>query len=398
METAVKEPGRRKILFVEGNLDGTIGGSYYSLLFLAAGLNKQLYEPIVVFHSDNALISQFRSAGIDTRIFPPRRPVVLRWRVARVFAKAANFLKGFVIEPFRLARMLRSQKFRIVHLNNSVVTNHVWMLAALIARVPCVTHERGINPTFSARARWLAHRLDMVICISDAVRDNFVRASLGSIRMCTIRNGLDPTKLTVTRTGREIREEFGFRPDSRLVGIVGNLRHWKGQEVFIRAFARVADRCPELAALVIGDTDAANLEYRHGIDRLLAERGLTERVAITGYRSNVADYVNALEVLVHASVKPEPFGRVLLEGMALRKPIIASRDGGVREIVVDRCTGLLFAPGNDSELASRLIELIEDPARATAMGEAGYQRLLDEFSMRKNVAATESVYESLLAG
>lgn len=398
METAVALPARRKILLVEGNLDGTIGGSYYSLLFLAAGLAKRRYEPVVGFLSDNALISRFRSAGIDTRIFLPRRPIILRWRVARVFAKAANFLKGFVIEPVRLARMLRAQGFCLVHLNNSVVTNHVWMLAALIARIPCVTHERGMNPAFSTRSRWLARRLDMVICISDAVRDNFVRSGLGSIRMCTIRNGLDPTELTVTRTGLEIREEFGFRPDSRLVGIVGNLRHWKGQEVFIRAFARIADRYPDLAALVIGDTDPANLEYRRGIDRLLAERGLAERTAITGYRSNVADYVDALEILVHASVKPEPFGRVLLEGMALRKPIIASRDGGVLEIVVDGRTGLLFAPGDDAELAGRLIELIDDPERATAMGQTGYQRLLEEFSMGKNVAATESIYDELLPG
>ena len=389
---------RRRILFVEGNVDGTIGGSYYSLLFLATGLDQRRYEPVVAFHSDNALISRFRAAGIDTRIFPARRPIVFRSPITRVFAKTANFLKGFVFEPLRLAGMLRAQRFHLVHLNNSVVTNHVWMLAAMIAGIPCVTHERGINPTFSTRSRWLARRLDSVICISGAVRDNFVRAGLGSIRMCMIPNGLDPAEMKVTRSALEIRREFGLPPDSRLVGIVGNIRRWKGQEVFVRALARIAGKYPGLAALVIGDTDPANRHYRQHIDRLLEEGGLTCRVAITGYRNDVADYVNALEILVHASIKPEPFGRVVLEGMALRKPIIASRDGGVQEIVVDGCTGLLFTPGDDSELASRLIELIDDPVRAATMGQAGYQRLLEEFSMRKNVAATESIYDSLLAG
>lgn len=390
-------PMTRRILYVEGNRDGTIGGSYFSLLFLVTGLDRSRYEPIVVFHAENALISRFRSAGIDTRVCPPGQPVTVDFPLGRWVAKAANFFKGFIMEPVQLARMLRAEKIDIVHLNNSIVTNHVWMLAALLARVACVTHERGINPSFTMRARLLARRLEAIICISGAVHANFIRAELGMLRLKTIPNGLDPRQMKVTRSPHDVCNELGVNPSSRLVGIVGNLRQWKGQEIVIRALHRLRAEHDDVVCLIIGDTDPANLRYRDQIDRLLQDLGLTERVVFTGYRSNVADYLNALEILVHASLAPEPFGRVLLEGMALRKPIVASRGGAVPEIVIDGTTGLLFTPGSDLELAARLSELLDDRSRGVAMGEAGYDRLVADFSIDRNVVDTSSLYDRIMA-
>ena len=116
---------------------------------------------------------------------------------------------------------------------------------------------------------------------------------------------------------------------------------------------------------------------------------------MTGYRSDVADCVNALDVMIHASTDPEPFGRVLLEGMALRKPLVASRGGAVPEIVVDGETGLLFEPGDADDLDHALGDLVGNTGRRNRMGEAGYRRLIDEFGLDRNVERTQNLYRSL---
>jgi glycosyltransferase involved in cell wall biosynthesis len=108
------------------------------------------------------------------------------------------------------------------------------------------------------------------------------------------------------------------------------------------------------------------------------------------------NYINALDIQVHASIDPEPFGRVLLEAMALSKPLVASNGGAVPEIVVHEHTGLLFEPGNPTALAAALRTLLADRPRAAAMGAAGRARLLAEFSIRHNVELTQALYERVL--
>jgi glycosyltransferase involved in cell wall biosynthesis len=386
----------RRILYVEGNVDGTIGGSFFSLYFLARDLDRSSYEPVVVFAANNSLIPMYLQSGIDTRVMAPGVPAIRTGWVGSLVAKAINFHRGFIAEPGRLARILRADRIDLVHLNNSIVTNHVWMLAARRAGIPCITHERGINEVFSRRSRWLAERLDAVICVSHAVRENLEACGLGHLRVTTISNGLDPSDMVITSEPGAILREFGLAPTSRLVGIVGNIKEWKGQEVVVRAMARLAQRHPDVSCLLIGDSSRSSQAYRDKIERLVSELGLAGRVILTGYRSNVPDYVNALDVLIHASTESEPFGRVVLEGMALRKPVVGARGGGVPEIIENGVTGLLYTPGSDTELSDCLAHLLGNEELRRAMGDAGYVRLISEFSIKRNVLMTQQLYDSLL--
>jgi len=387
----------KRVVYVEGNVDGTIGGSYFSLLFLVSGLDRSRFEPLVVFAADNSLRPRFEERGVRTMVRPPPAPIVLRAPLLSLVAKALNFLIGAVIEPIRLAALLRRERIDLVHLNNSITRNHSWMIAARLAGIPCITHERGINPRFKERDRRLAKGLEAVVCISSAVRENFLRLGLGHLRLFTIHNGLDPDEMRVTRPPEDIRRELGISPSARLIGIVGNIKPWKGQEVVIRAAAQLRAEFPELVCLLIGDTSPEEAAYRVKINNMIDELGLHDHVIVTGFRTDVANYVNALEIQIHASVLPEPFGRVLLEAMSLAKPLVASNDGAVPEIVVDGETGFLFEPGNSEALAERLRVLLRDPARAAAFGRKGRERLEAQFSIRHNVQETERLYQQLLA-
>ena len=386
----------RHILYVEGNVDGTVGGSFFSLFYLASRLDRSRYQPLVVFRTDNPIIPDFRAAGVETRVIPVQPAMTLPTPIGRIAAKAGNFLRGFVLEPRTLARLLRNERIDLVHLNNSITRNHVWIVAARMAGIPCVTHERGINPQYSGRSLVLGRGLAAVICISDAVRRNFVARGIRGLKLVTIPNALDPGEVRVRRNPGEVREEFGIAPQRPLVGMVGNLKHWKGQEVLIRAVATLKSRVPEIACLLIGDTSRESEAYGRRVRSLIEDLQLQDNVFITGYRREVGDYINAAQILVHASILPEPFGRVLLETMALRKPLVASNDGAVPEIVSDGVTGLVFRPGDSEHLAHCLERLLDDPAGARNMGEAGLQRLVERFGIEGNVAATQRLYTKLL--
>jgi glycosyltransferase involved in cell wall biosynthesis len=390
------DKAKRRVLYVEGNDDGTIGGSYFSLLYLVAGLDQSRFTPLVVFATENSLLPRFTATGARTLIVPGAGRAPVSGTLRRLLAKARIFYLTYLLLPRRLARILRSERIDLVHLNNTIQRNHAWMLAARLAGVPCITHERSLKRAFLARDRRLARNLDAVICISSAVRENFVARGLGDLPLVTIFNGLDPAQMSCTRAPADVRADLGVAPDARLIGIVGNIKPWKGQEVVLRAMGLLREEFPDLACVLIGDASPNAAAYREQMVALTRELGIASRVHITGFRNDVPNYINALDIQVHASIDPEPFGRVLLEAMALSKPLVASNGGAVPEIVVHGHTGLLFEPGDPAALAAALRTLLADRSRASGMGAAGRARLLAEFTIRRNLELTQALYDRLL--
>ena len=399
-------PAAPKVLYVEGNVDGTIGGSYYSLLFLAGGLDRTRYDPHVTFHQDHALMPRYEAADVHPRVLPKPRPLHLPGTAAdapavvraamRMLQRAVNMVRFFAAIG-GYARRLRREHVAVLHLNNSPTRGHDWMLAARLAGVPCVVHERGINAVFSRLERWLGPRLAAIICISEASRASLVGAGLARDNVHVIHNGVDPDRVQPTADPAEVRRELGLAPGDRAVGLVGNIRSWKGQDVLVRAIPAVLARVPDFKVLLVGATAEPDRPFEIELRALIAKLGVERQVIFTGYRANPADVLQVAEIAVHTSVTPEPFGRVLLEGMALRLPIVGSGDGAVPEIVEDGVTGLLFPPGNADVLAEKLLALLEDPARSRAMGDAGYARLQAHFHVQRNVERTMAIYDRALA-
>lgn len=406
---------RRRILYVEQNTDGTVGGSHFSLLYLVEGLDKALFEPTVVFYQEHRLIPAYRQAGCEVvvlkkpapldfkKLFPAlvtlsKNPIsnVLAAMPALALQKALNYLRGFVLPSFECWQFLLKGRFDLLHLNNTVLRPQQWILASLFARTRAVAHERGINRAFPAHAFILARALGAIICISEAVRANLLRNGFPEGKLHLIYNGLDPDRFKPLRTREQVLAELGIGKAAPLAGIVGNIKKWKGQEVVIKAMRRMIDTFPDARCLVIGDASENDREYMEHVTGLIASEGLGGSVIITGYRKDVPDLVNCLDVLVHASVEPEPFGRVLLEGMALEKPVISNTIGSGPEIVVDGVTGLLVEPGDEESLAAALTWVFSDPERSREMGRAGRKRLQDLFHISENVKRTEELYLRLL--
>jgi glycosyltransferase involved in cell wall biosynthesis len=146
----------------------------------------------------------------------------------------------------------------------------------------------------------------------------------------------------------------------------------KGQREFLLAAAKVARECPEAAFLIVGDaSDSADHDYWRSVQALAAEPPLAGRVRLVGYRKDVQAYYHACDVVVHSAVWSEGFGRVVIEGMACGKAVVATDAGGPREIVTPGVDGLLVPPGSVDELAAAIGRLVSDPPLRASLGQHG---------------------------
>ncbi len=259
-------------------------------------------------------------------------------------------------------------------------------VGAALARVPYVWHVRDIVDRGSRLGR-LALRLRPRIWIanSQAVAASLVRHGCDSARVVVVHNGVDVDRFQPTAARETVRRELGVDESTLLVGAIGRLVPWKALETLLEAAAHRDAGVPSARYLVVGDvvTDPANrpaaLRYRESLLHLRDRLQLGARVHFLGERADVPRILAALDVFVHTAID-EPFGRVLIEAMAAGKPVVATRGGGVGEIVEDGVTGYLVPPRDAAAVADRIARLADDQQRS-AMGQAGRQRALTHFSL-----------------
>ena len=148
---------------------------------------------------------------------------------------------------------------------------------------------------------------------------------------------------------------------------------------------------------MVGGISDADEYYHDRLSKIISLNKLEKNIIFVGFQDNVANYVNAMDIVIHASIEPEPFGRVLIEAMALKKPVIASRGGGVDEIVENNITGLCVMPGDEAELAEAIDTILSEPGLGVLMGEKGWERVINKFHINQNVKQTMELYAGLLA-
>jgi glycosyltransferase involved in cell wall biosynthesis len=392
----------KRILFVEGNPDGTVGGSFILMLDLIRGLDRRQFTPVAIFRFENYVAQQLRDAGVEVIIIPVRRPFAVRkrWLAALLspFTKMGNVLGGFVLPALHYAMLLRRRGIDLVNLNNSITRNHPWMVAAMLARIPCVTHEMGINRQYSALSRFLGRRLEAVISLSHAIHSAMKSAGADLPNVTVIHCGIDVARYQQIETPDQLRRKHDITEAVPIIGVVGNLRAWKGQETIVRATALLRRKYPDIRCLLVGGQTPADLPYVERLKAIATEQGIAAHIVFTGFQSNSIDYMRLMDVVAHTSTSPEPFGIVTLEAMSLGKPLVSTTIGGPAEVVVDGVSGLLVDPGKPELLARAIESLLDDPRAASAMGECGRQRLHAEFTLAKSLKRTIDIYQRIFHG
>ena len=387
-----------RVLIVESNQDGTVGGSHQALFDLATRLDPARFEPIVLFNEDNVFVGRLRERGVQVVLFDD---IVRAERQVNNTGSSLAKLKGFATAVLTRRRELRRLGIDLLHLNNSpAVGSDDWLPAARLVGIPCVVTAMGDSGQPRRRIhRWLFRQFDGYFAISRYISNVLREHGVDGDKIELVYLGVDFDNLRrrVVRSRSEVRNELGVAPYQLLAIMVGNIRPWKGQREVIAALRMLPQHVRRrLRFCFAGATAGADSRYEAELRAEISEGGLDDCVSILGPRSDVADLYAAADIAVHASTTPEPFGLVVPEAMALNCAVIAASSGGPAEVITPG-TGFLCDPLRPAEYAHTLERLVQDDTLRRSIATAGQARAT-LFSVQRTVEGTERVYDRALRG
>jgi glycosyltransferase involved in cell wall biosynthesis len=403
-----------RILYIEANLDGTIGGSHYCLLEIVKRIDRNKYTPFVSFYRDNVLVSEFQkycnvivlnlTTGLIIKKDYPnlyifsKKFFLSRW-LLHLYQKTFNLIKYSLLFYLKIIYIIFKRKINLIHINNAPVLTP-WLIAAKLFRRKCISHVRGNwEPTPLHKA--FVKYYDSIISISNSVTNYVKNQGVNVDNFITIHDGIDIDDVLNMRkkNSDELRKELNVSNGNLLIGLIGNIKSWKGQHIAIEAVKNLKGKIPNIKCLIIGDV--SNLEedqqYYKYLKNLVNDHNLVKYIIFTGFRKDIPDIISILDILIHTSTAPEPFGRVILEGMVFSKPVIATAHGGPLEILEDDISGFLIPPNNPEALAKKIEQLISYPYNAKNVGQMGREKVKGCFSIETNVKKIEQLYTQLLS-
>ena len=366
----------------------TIGGAALHVLQLATGLDASAFDVSIASPADGWLRERALAAGVA------HHPVGLVRAIS-----PANDLRAFL----ELRALIRRTHPDVLHLHSSKA-GFLGRLAGRLARVPTIVytpHGFAFNQSHGATRvlyLWLERLAgplaDRIVCVSPSEKALALRVRIaGEGRFAVIANGVDAAAQPIERCGK-LRTLVGAGDDTLIVGMVARLARPKLPEDLVRAGAALARELPR-GRLCIAFIGSGPLE--EPTRRLAAGLGVQDIFAFLGDRDDVPDLLPDLDVFVLATAS-EGAPYTILEAMAAAKPVVASRVGGVTDLVAEGSTGMLCAPGRPDELAAALRSLLGNAELRRRFGAAARQRVEREFTASRMVAETEALYRSLLEG
>lgn len=349
---------------------GALGGAELSLMDIARARPE---SGTVMLLADGPLRERLASAGLQAQLLPAGAGLL----AVRREASLASL--GAVSPALRLVRALAqaAKPYDLLYANSEKAFV-VAALAGAIAHRPVIWHLRDVlcDAHFSALNIRVVVRLAnalaaRVIANSNATAEAFIRAGGKARKVCVVYNGFEPEPFDAVPDADicAARDALGVGA-APLVGVFGRLHPWKGQHVAVDALARL----PGVHAIIVGDALFGEEAYVHALREQVRARGVADRVHLLGFRTDIPTLMRSVDVVLHTSVAPEPFGRILVEGMLARRPVVAARAGGTPEVVVEGETGLLVTPGDDAAIAEAIAGLLAEPGRRNQMGRAGRER------------------------
>jgi len=401
--------GRRRILYVENGIGP--GGALVCLRHLVRHLDRNRYDPLVVtgrrggVYEELARDAPWRPirdrwvevAGLKGRLATaawPDRLAGLRWLCGQLLARLddlANFL------PFFLGLLATAVRFRphLIHANNEPLCNRAALLVGRLLGVKVVCHVRGQRDAGGSLSLFyrLPHHL---LAVSHWVAGEIVGLGIPAERVEVVYDGIELERMDPAADGMAWRRVHDLPEDGFVVGLVGLLIPWKGQQLLLDAAPRLFVALPDLHLVFAGGTPAECAGYEAELRDRVRREGLEERVHFLGHVAEMAALYNGLDVVLSCSTAPEPLGTMVIEAMAMGRPLIGPAYGGAAEMIVAGESGLLFPPGDVAALVAAIVRLHADPREAARLGAAARARALALFAVEEHVRRVTAAYDRLL--
>lgn len=357
-------------------------GQTTHVLSLARGLDRRRYQVTVVLPDRlRESVTAFRRLGVEVVPLPLRKVL---WPRSAILA---------------VSRLIRERKADIVHIH-SQEAGLAGRVVAWLSGAPAIVYTPQTIDIRRARLHWLYTRsermlarvTDIIVSVNERDRRRLIEFGISPHKALTVPNGIDLARYEWPPDAAALRGDLGLDADRPLVMQVGRLSAQKDPLVFVEGAAQVLDRCPDVQFALIGGGPMEDVLVGR-----IQDLGLGGRVHLLGWRDRAYRLLAAAD-LVTLTSRWEGMPYVLLEAMAWSRPVVTTAINGCPEIVADGITGLLAPAANPAAWAEAVIQLLEDPGRAAAMGRRGRLRLEERFTVEQMLGRTEALYESVTAG
>lgn len=319
------------------------------------------------------------------------------------FAKTLALKMDSGFYPFQMISDIRKLRYYIDSEGIQILHTHRgqdhWLAvlaSRLSTRKPSVVRTRHVTVPLRTHIlnRWLFQHTALVLVTAEAILKQFEPAPFKLKRPVRLfHGGVDCEMFAPRGIGDGVRAEFGFGESDCLICAVGHLSPVKGYETLLEALALARQTNPAIKCLIVG---TGSDQYRTELEMTIERLGLHGAVALTGFRSDVAEIMSASDFGVLSSISSEGNSRTALELMASGLAIVATSVGCLPDLVLDGETGYVVPPGDSASLAERILLLLNDPALRAAMGEKGRERVLSHYSEHNVALEMESLYRELI--
>src|SRR6266540_912117 len=376
LDTVARRPliGSRRIRVVEVLATGTNGGAQEHLHSLVTRIDRTRYDVSVVALSTGSAVRKLQKAGIPVLVIDdPDDNIAIAALAAHLAEVCADVVH---------AHMYRAE---------TIATRAVIALGEAGQRRPYLVatiHSSRIRSLEDQEhLRALTPYMNRLIAVSRAIEHKLVDEQRTAVPVSLIYNGVDLDRYDNQEACCTLPEEYGMEPGSQIVGAVARLEPEKGHPTLLEAWPAVLRAVPDAYLLIVGEGSR-----RDALEAQARDLRIAHRVVFTGRRDDVPAVTAALDVAVLPSYR-EAQGMVILEAMALSRPVVASNVGGIPEMIEDGKTGLLVAPRDPEALAAAIVRLLTNHPLADTLGRAGHDMVHDRFCIELMVEAVESIYD-----
>ncbi|MEI7904081.1 MAG: glycosyltransferase family 4 protein [Candidatus Firestonebacteria bacterium] len=302
------------------------------------------------------------------------------------------------LEIIKTAGFLRRYKFDIIHSHWTRDLANLILAAKLGGSVPivCTKHVYSTVKKMDIFHGWIFKNVKCVMAVCELVRKNVIETvPVNPEKVVTVYNGVDLKNSFVPgKYGSAFRKEAGYSENDKLICMAGRINGGKGQHILLEAVPSVIKTHPSAQFVFSGKPEGeAEEAYFRGLLARVKELGVEAYVRFLGFRPDVPAIMDASDIIVMCSVF-ETFGLILIEGMALAKPVIGTAAGGVLEIIENGITGRTFPPGESERLAAVINDLLSNPKKAKKLGESARRSVEDKFNIDKTIEQRDGIYKT----
>ncbi|MBL7960804.1 glycosyltransferase family 4 protein [bacterium] len=394
------------ILFMDQSIQS--GGGGRSLFYILKFIDRERFEPIVLLPNENGVLTnRINEENICKMISEPclhSSNKSIRFcgknyseasALERILSLVRNYGELVYLGFVKLNRIIINHKIDAIYSNNDT-TRILSLIAGLLTCTPVVWHVRNVSKSrfWSLLTRFSA--IKKVIFISNAQQKLF---RVPAEKSAVVYNGIDIDEFKQNCIQKKLREEYQISKKAVIFGVTGRILPKKGYLSFLRAGKMTMDLCKNeeiILAVIGGAFNELQEKYLMQLKNLASELNISDKVIFTGFKTDIKSYVSDLDVLVVPSVWDEPFGRTALEGMALGIPVLASRIGGLPEVIEENMTGLLYESGNTEGLSHCMKQMVQERQTGSIMGQKGRERCEKEFCIALRTKEIDHILESLI--